>query len=270
MDERAGNRAALHLAARELRRVVREPVGQRRRARRAPARAGAAAAARCARRAAAAARRSRASVSVGSRLKNWKTKPTRSRRIAGQLVVAKRRQGTPTRGARRRTTADPSRRTGAAASTCRSRTVRRGRRSRPARPQGSRRRPHGPRCRRSYTCGGRCQRRERGSRVPGCQSAKGARGARVRCQGARGAFVASAFRRKWLVPECIEFARAPCTLAPWHPGTLAPCYAFFLRICTSRPPSANCTSSMRPLMRKIPRPLGLRMFSGWSGSATAV
>ena len=79
MHERARDRRALHLAAGDLLRVVRQPMrdadalGQR-----AGPRFGLGAAS-C-RPAGRAARCCRASVSVGSRLKNWNTKPIRSRR----------------------------------------------------------------------------------------------------------------------------------------------------------------------------------------------
>ena len=61
-------------------------------------------------------------VSVGSRLKNWNTKPMRSRRSARQRVVVERREVAALEREPCRRSADPSRRTGAAASTCRSPT----------------------------------------------------------------------------------------------------------------------------------------------------
>src|SRR5262249_19578221 len=48
--------------------------------------------------------------------------------------------------------------------------------------------------------------------------------------------------------------------------------ASFFTMRTSMPPSGarfSCTSSMKLRMKKMPRPLDLRMFSGWRGSATS-
>ena len=123
VDQRARDRHALLLAARELARVV---VAAARRARRAPAPRGARAPAlaRAARRRrSAAARRSRARVVRASRLKLWNTKPSVRLRIsasasrvqardlvAGQQVAARSSAGRGSRGC-------------SSASTCRSRTA---------------------------------------------------------------------------------------------------------------------------------------------------
>ena len=80
----AGDRDALLLAARQLARAVLEPIAEadgvdhlvepRRRRARGPARSNGSPMFSCA-------------VSVGSRLNAWNTKPTRSRRSTGELVV---------------------------------------------------------------------------------------------------------------------------------------------------------------------------------------
>ena len=55
-------------------------------------------------------------------------------------------------------------------------------------------------------------------------------------------------------------------------GAAQPPAASFFTMRTSMPPSGarfSCTSSMKLRMKKMPRPLDLRMFSGASGSATS-
>ena len=118
VHDRAGDGRTLQLASRQLLWIVRSRCGHATRsasaARRCsstmdPARPASAAAARC----------SRASVSVGSRLKNWNTKPIRSRRIrvrASSSSVSSRTAFEVTDPP----SDDPCRRRDAATSTCRS------------------------------------------------------------------------------------------------------------------------------------------------------
>ena len=86
--ERAGDRDALLLAARELGRKVVGLVGEARRARGCAARSRAARAWAHGARSPAAASRSRVPSASGSSWKNWKTTPTRRPRQIGELLLA--------------------------------------------------------------------------------------------------------------------------------------------------------------------------------------